>query len=68
MRRISGGATYTLIFLKILLFARDTNIDLPFNGIESNLSEELALKLDEEIENIEATLILMEQWDKEYIK
>jgi len=61
LRRIAGGDTYTVILLKIMLFTLKNDGILIFEGIEKTLSEELALKLDEDERNIEATLIFMEK-------
>ena len=60
LRRIAGGDTYTVIFLKIMLLTIKTNGVLVFEGIENTLAMELALKLDEDEKNVEATLIYMQ--------
>jgi len=60
LRRIAGGDTYTIILLKIMLLTLNTDGILIYEGIEKNLSDELALILDEDEKNVEATLIFME--------
>lgn len=56
LRKIAGGDTYTIIYLKMQLLSIKNNGKIIFEGIESNLVEELALELDEPSENIEMTL------------
>lgn len=48
LRRIAGGDTYTIIYLKMQLKALKTNGVLEYTGIEKSFAEELALDLDEE--------------------
>lgn len=52
LRKIAGGDTYTIIYLKMLLLAMNQNNKLYFDGIEENFSAELALELDEDEENV----------------
>lgn len=56
LRRIAGGDTYTVIYLKMLLIAMQQNGRLYFEGVEDNFCEELALELDEETENVSVTV------------
>ncbi len=60
LRKIAGGDTYTVIFLKLMLMTVNSDGVLVHEGIEKNLSDELALKLDEDGKNVEATLIFMQ--------
>ncbi len=60
LRKIAGGDTYTVILLKLMLMTVNSDGVLVHEGIEKNLSEELALKLDEDDKNVEATLIFMQ--------
>jgi predicted phage replisome organizer/uncharacterized phage protein (TIGR02220 family) len=59
LRKIAGGDTYTIIYLEILLLTIRTNGYLVFQGIEKTLAEELALILDEDVDNITVTLEFM---------
>ena len=52
LRRIAGGDTYTIIYLKMQLKALKTGGVLEYTGIENTFSEELALDLDEEPEDV----------------
>jgi predicted phage replisome organizer len=61
LRKIAGGDTYTVILLKLMLLTLKTDGILIFEGIEETLQGELSLKLDEDENNISATLIFMEK-------
>ena len=61
LRKIAGGDTYTVILLKLMLLTLKTDGILIFEGIEETLQGELSLKLDEDENNINATLIFMEK-------
>ena len=52
LRRIAGGDTYTIIYLKMQLKALKTNGVLEYTGIENSFAEELALDLDERPEDV----------------
>ncbi len=56
LRKIAGGDTYTIIYLKMQLKALDTEGYLYFDGYMENFYEELALDIDEEVENVKVTV------------
>lgn len=56
LRRIAGGDTYTIIYLKLLLLSADTEGVLYYEGIENSFAEEIASLLDEDEENVKITL------------
>ena len=56
LRKIAGGDTYTIIYLKMQLLSIRNGGILKYTGIESSFAEELALDLDEEVENVSVTL------------
>lgn len=56
LRRIAGGDTYTIIYLKMLLVSLKNEGKLFFDGVEENFTEEIALELDEEEENVKVTV------------
>lgn len=56
LRKIAGGDTYTIIYLKMLLKAISQGNRLYFEGIEETFAEELALELDEDADNVKVTL------------
>lgn len=59
LRRIAGGDTYTVIYLKMQLLSIKNNGVLIYEGIEENFAEELALELDEDTENVKVTLAFL---------
>lgn len=61
LRKIAGGDTYTVIYLKMLLEAVKQGNRLYFEGVEETFPEELALELDEDAENVKVTLAFLER-------
>ena len=60
LRKIAGGDTYTIIYLKLMLLSMKTDGCVYFEGIEDNFEEELALELDEQADNVRVTLNYLE--------
>lgn len=56
LRKIAGGDTYTIIYLKMQLLSISNKGIIQFEQIEPTIQEELALKLDEDVENVGVTL------------
>ena len=56
LRRIAGGDTYTIIYLKMQLLSIKNDGILHYDGTEDSLEEQLALELDEDIDNVVVTL------------
>lgn len=56
LRRIAGGDTYTIIYMKMLLKSLQDNGLLYFEAVGDDFTEELALDLDEDTENVAITL------------
>ncbi len=56
LRRIAGGDTYTVIYLKMLLVAIKQDGKLYFEGVEDDFCKELALDLDEDLDNVKVTI------------
>lgn len=56
LRKIAGGDTYTIIYLKMQLLAMKNGGVLEYTGLEQTFSDELALDLDEEPENVSVTV------------
>lgn len=73
LRKIAGGDTYTIIYLKMQLLSIKNQGVIQFEGIEKTFEEELSLKLDEDIDNIKITLNylkmqgLIEENNNEYL-
>ncbi|KYM57065.1 phage replisome organizer N-terminal domain-containing protein [Fusobacterium necrophorum] len=61
LRKIAGGDTYTIIYLKLQLLAMKNEGKLFFEGVEDNFSSEMALELDESEENVSVTLSYLEK-------
>lgn len=53
LRQIAGGDTYTIIYLKMLLLSKENNGYIYYEGVEPTIEEEIALKIDEEKENVQ---------------
>lgn len=56
LRSIAGGDTYTIIYLKMQLKALETNGYLYFDGYMNNFAEELAIDIDENVDNVKITI------------
>lgn len=56
LRKIAGGDTFTIIYLKLMLLSMKTEGILEFSGIEDTFAEELALEIDEDSDNVGVTL------------
>lgn len=56
LRKLAGGDTYIIIYLKMQLKALRTDGVLEFTGVEENFAEELALDIDENPEDVRMVL------------
>ena len=56
---MAGGDTYLIIYLKLQLKAMKTDGMIRFDHLEDNIADELALDLDENPDDIRATLIYL---------
>lgn len=56
LRKIAGGDTYLIIYLKMQLVAMKNDGYLEWKGVEDSFVDELALELDEDAENVKVTL------------
>jgi len=59
LRKVSGGDTFVIIYLKMQLLSIKQEGYLKFDGVEDSFAEEIALEIDEEIDNVKATLIFL---------
>lgn len=59
LRRIAGGDTYTVIYLKMLLRSMEDGGKLYYEGYESDFASELALDIDEDVENVKMTVAFL---------
>lgn len=60
LRRIAGGDTYTVIYLKLQLLSLKNNGMLIYEGIEDTFAEEMALDIDEDVDNVKITLAFLQ--------
>ena len=73
LRKLAGGDTYTIIYLKMQLLSLENGGVIPFEGIEKTFAEELSLKIDEDPENIDVVIRflisqgLMEEKDNDFL-
>lgn len=56
LRKMAGGDTFVIIYLKMQLKAIKSDGVLTFKGVEADFVDELALDLDEEPDNVRLTL------------
>jgi len=56
LRRLAGGDTFTIIYLKLQLVAMKHDGVINFKGVETDLTSELALELNEDADNVKLTL------------
>ena len=61
LRKIAGGDTYTIIYLKILLLSLDNDGKVYFDGVATSFAEEIALEIDEDAENVGVCMKFLEQ-------
>jgi predicted phage replisome organizer len=72
LRRIAGGDTYVIIYLKLMLLSINNNGVIIYESVEDTFEQELAYDIDEDVENVQiliAFLIangLCKVQDKEY--
>ena len=60
LRKIAGGDTHTIIYLKMMLISLEDGGHIYYDGLTDNLAEEIALVIDENVEDIKITLIFLE--------
>ena len=61
LRRIAGGDTYTIIYLKMMMKCMNNDGILEYEGIEDSFADELALDLDEDADNVQITVNFLMQ-------
>ena len=59
LRKIAGGDTYTIIYLKMQLASLQNEGILYYEGVEDSFTEELALDIDEDSENVKVTVAFL---------
>lgn len=56
LRKIAGGDTYIIIYLKMMLLSINSDGVIVFESVEPSFEEELALILDEELDNVKVLI------------
>lgn len=56
LRKLAGGDTFTIIYLKMQLLSLKDNGILFFDSIEDSFADEIALDIDEDAENVKITV------------
>lgn len=56
LRRVAGGDTYVIIYLKMILLSLKLNGGLIFEGIENDFAEQISLEIDEDLENVKIAI------------
>ena len=56
LRRIAGGDTYTIIYLKLMLLSLKDEGNLFFDKVEEDFIDELALQIDENKDDVQMTV------------
>ena len=59
LRRMAGGDTYVIIYLKMQLKAMKMDGVLQYRGLGTDFVEELSIDLDEEPDNVRVTLMYL---------
>ena len=59
LRKVAGGDTYTIIYLKLQLLSIKNNGVLIYNGYLETIEEEFALAIDEDVQNVKMTLAFL---------
>lgn len=59
LRKMAGGDTYVIIYLKMQLKAMKTDGVLQYRGLGTDFVEELSIDLDEEPDNVRVTLMYL---------
>ena len=60
LRKIAGGDTYTIICLEMYLLSLEHEGVIVFEGVEETLEDELALALDETVDDVKMTLLFLQ--------
>ncbi|HEM3529044.1 TPA: phage replisome organizer N-terminal domain-containing protein [Streptococcus suis] len=61
LRKIAGGDTYTIIYLKMLLMSLSDSGFFYFENIGNDIAEEVAISIEEDIENVSVTLSYLQK-------
>jgi len=63
LRRMAGGAVYTIIYQKLLLLSLENEGKIYFENIEDSFEEEMSLELDETVEDVQMTILALTKYN-----
>jgi len=63
LKRMAAGPTYLVIYQKMLLLSLENEGNIYFEGIEDSFEDEMSLELDENVEDIQMTLLFLVKYD-----
>ena len=56
LRKLAGGDTFTIIYLKLQLLSINTEGVLEYKGVFESFEDEMAEEIDEDVENVKVTI------------
>ncbi len=59
LRKVPGGDTHTIIYLKLMLISLEDGGKIYFDGLAQDLAEEMSLLIDEDTEAVRMTLMFL---------
>lgn len=62
LRRMAGGDTFVIIYLKMQLVSLKNDGKIYFDGIEEDFASEIALMLDEDADNVRLTMAFLQNY------
>lgn len=62
LRKIAGGDSYVVIYLKLMLLAVKAEGKILYEGFEDSFAEELALDINENAEDVNVVLSFLERY------
>ena len=62
LRKIASGATYLIVYLKLQLLSLKTDGKLYFDGVEDTFAEELALEINESVDDVKMTMAFLQKF------
>lgn len=63
LKRMAAGPTYLVIYQKLLLLSLENGGNIYFEGIEDSFEDEMSLELDENVEDIQMTMLFLMKYN-----
>ena len=61
LRKMEKGPLYILIYQKMLVYSLQNNSKIYFDNVEDSFEEEIALVIDEDVEDVKETLLFLKR-------